>query len=261
MVGFLFAATAGLKTLCVRPPVRPGVIVMSKLEDELSFLQNSDSAMPSLIEHWRLSRRVVEVPFTLVPTAELLQPSEVASPDVLLQATVVTLGDPAHEGRLVAGVAIAWFEIIAQLERDPEFLFRIPWRKLEEMIAGAYEEAGWSEVVLTPRSADSGRDVIATRTGLGSIRIIDQIKAYKPGHVVTADEIRSMLGVLQADHNVSKGLVTTTSSFAPGIQRDHRLQAFMPYRLELKDGPQLRQWLFEIVDSSSRAKGPKDDRR
>ena len=132
------------------------------------------------------------------------------------------------------------------LERDAGFLFKIPWRKLEELIAGAYERAGWPEVVLTPPSGDGGRDVIATRPGFGSIRIVDQVKAYAPGHLVTADEIRSMLGVLQVDSNVSKGLVTTTSGFAPRIAKDDRLKAFIPYRLELKDGVALTNWLIDL---------------
>ena len=147
---------------------------------------------------------------------------------------------------MVAGLAVPWFEIISQLERDPEFLFKIPWRKLEEIIAGAYTRAGWPEVILTPRSGDRGRDVIATRPGVGSVRIIDQIKAYRQGYVVTADEVRSMLGVLSAEFNVSKGLITTTSRFAPGIDKDSGLNAFMPYRLELKNGDELRQWLLKL---------------
>lgn len=55
-----------------------------------------------------------------------------------------------------------------------------------------------------------------------------------------------MLGVLSAEPNVSKGLITTTSRFAPGIETDSGLAAFMPYRLELKDGDQLRRWLLEL---------------
>jgi hypothetical protein len=31
---------------------------------------------------------------------------------------------------------------------------------------------------------------VATATGVGSIRIFDQVKAYKRGHVVTADDVR-----------------------------------------------------------------------
>ena len=153
---------------------------------------------------------------------------------------------------MIAGLAVPWFEIIAQLERDPDFLFKIPWRKLEELIAGAYDRAGWPDVVLTPRSGDRGRDVIATRPGVGSIRIVDQVKAYKPGHLVTADEVRSLLGVLAVESNVSKGVITTTSRFAPGIEADSGIGAFVPYRLELKGGDQLRRWLLELITGEPR---------
>ena len=233
---------------------------MSNGKDQQTiFIQNPDSAMPSLIEHWRQRRTNVGTGSVVLPalqisaTGHVYPASTIPPPDVLLQATVLHLGNQVDEGELVAGVSVAWFEVIAQLDRDPEFLFKIPWRKLEEIIAGAYERAGW-EVVLTHRSGDGGRDVIATRIDMGSIRILDQIKAYKQGHLVTADEVRSMLGVLEAEKNASKGLVTTTSSFAPGIEKDPRLSAFMPYRLELKDGQRLRTWLSELGSGKSPAK-------
>jgi restriction system protein len=132
-------------------------------------------------------------------TAEGHAPTVRLYPDVLLQAAVVVLGEREAEGQVIAGLAVPWFEIIAQLEHDPEFLFKIPWRKLEEIIAGAYVRAGWPDVVLTPRSGDRGRDVIATRPGICSIRIVDQVKAYKPGLLVKADEVRSLLGVLAVE--------------------------------------------------------------
>jgi restriction system protein len=150
------------------------------------------------------------------------------------------------EGVLIRDISIYWFVILEQISRDPAFLYKIPWRKVEELIAGGYKRAGYSEVVLTPRSGDDGRDVIATKPGVGSIRIVDQVKAYKPGHLVTADEVRSMLGTIQADQNVSKGILTTTSDFAPGVQRNPKLQAFMPYRLELKNGSALLEWLSRL---------------
>ena len=147
---------------------------------------------------------------------------------------------------MVRGVSIPWFEIVKLLERDPQFMYTIPWRKLEEIFAGAYERAGYPEVVLTPRSGDRGRDVIATKPGVGSIRIVDQVKAYAPEYSVSADEVRSLLGVLEVERNVSKGVITTTSQFAPGIFKDVGLRAFMPHRLELKDGRQLAAWLISL---------------
>jgi len=86
--------------------------------------------------------------------------------------------------------------------------------------------------------------VIATKNGFGSIRIYDQVKAYKPGHLVTANDVRAMAGILQA--NVSKGIVTTTSDFAPLVRSDPILQPMMPHRLELKAGKDLLSWLEQV---------------
>jgi restriction system protein len=165
-------------------------------------------------------------------------------PEVLLQAAIILTGDTTQEGVLVRGVAVAWEEIIRWLAQDPKFLFKISWRKLEELIAGAYEREGWPEVILTPRSGDGGRDVIATRPGIGSIRFYDQVKAYKPGHIVTANDVRAMYGVLTLHQNVSKAIVTTTSQFAPGVFDEFK--AVIPHRLELKDRAPLLEWLQQI---------------
>jgi len=175
---------------------------------------------------------------------EVVGPLLLPGPEVLLQAAIILTGDRTQEGILVQGVAVAWEEIIRQLAQDPEFLFKIDWRKLEEIIAGAYQRDGWSEVILTPRSGDSGRDIIATRTDVGAIRFYDQVKAFNPGHLVTADDVRAMAGVLYRDQNVSKAIVTTTSRFAPGVFDEWK--SFTPTRLELKEGAQLLEWLQQI---------------
>jgi len=128
------------------------------------------------------------------------------------------------------------------------------WRTLEELIAGAYTREGWREVILTPRSGDGGRDIIASRPDLGTIRIYDQVKAYSPGHVVTADEVRALFGVVTRDQNVSKGIVTTTTTFAPRVREEWK--AVMPYRLDLKDGPALAAWLTGLKDATMRPTPP-----
>lgn len=164
-----------------------------------------------------------------------------AFPAVLLQAVIVP-GDKTSEGQLIEAVALPWFEIIDLITRSPDAIYGIDWRKWEEIIAGAYKQQGF-DVELTPRSNDKGRDVIATKRGFGSVRFVDQVKAYRPGHVVTAEEVRAMVGVLSLQPNVSKGLVTTTSSFAPGIMKDPDIARFMPDRLELKGRDMLLEWL------------------
>lgn len=154
---------------------------------------------------------------------------------------------------MVQGVALPWLEIVSLIEKDPNFLYQVPWRRLEELIAGAYKREGWDEVTVTPRTGDGGRDIIAVKQGLCAIRIIDQVKAYSQGHRVTANDVRALLGVLSSDPNVSKGFVTTTAEFAPRIMEDITIKPFIPYRLELKDGVQLRSWLVQVAKHSTRS--------
>jgi restriction system protein len=161
---------------------------------------------------------------------------------------VLVPGKRVEEGRLIEAVTVPWFEIIKQLEKDPGLVYEMSARLWEEIVAGAYKKAGFDEVILTPHSGDRGRDVIAVKKGLGSIRVIDQVKAYKPGHLVTANDVRALFGVLQGD-GASKGFVTTTSDFAPRIKEDPLLMPFMPSRLELINGAMLLKRLRELAGS------------
>ncbi|WP_161967125.1 restriction endonuclease [Fimbriiglobus ruber] len=129
---------------------------------------------------------------------------------------------------------------------DPTAMHQINPRKWEEMIAGWYKEYGFDEVTLTPASGDRGRDVIAVKHGALSVRILDQVKAYKPGHLVTANDVRALLGVLAGDRAATKGLVTTTSEFAPGIDTDPSIAPFVPTRLEMVNGAELVRRLGDL---------------
>jgi restriction system protein len=73
------------------------------------------------------------------------------------------------------------------------------------------------------------------------------MKAYKSGHLVTADDVRALLGVLQGD-GASKGFLTTTSDFAPKLKKDPLITPFIPSRLELINGKMLIERL-EILSS------------
>jgi restriction system protein len=170
--------------------------------------------------------------------------------DLLLESVVVCAEETA-EGRLIEAVAIPWFKIIERFKAHPDEIFQIPPGLWEEIIAGAYKEAGFDSVTLTPRSGDLGRDVIAEKRGLGTIRVIDQVKAYSPGHLVTANDVRALMGVLPND-GASKGFVTTTSDFAPKLRKDPLLMPFMPSRLQLIDGKMLRARLIEIAKKRGR---------
>ena len=74
--------------------------------------------------------------------------------------------------------------------------------------------------------------------GIGSVRVIDQVKAYAPGHLVTANDARALYGVLQLD-GAAKGFLTTTSDFAPRLTTDPLLGSVIPSRIELINGRML----------------------
>jgi restriction system protein len=161
----------------------------------------------------------------------------VETPGLLLQ-TVILRGERTNEGILIETVSLPWFEIIALMQKDPDVAYQIAADKWEEIIAGAYKRAGFDDVILTPRSGDHGRDVIAVKKGICSVRVIDQVKAYKPPHLVTANDVRALMGVLQTD-GASKGCLTTTADFAPRITTDPLILPFIPSRLELVNGKTL----------------------
>jgi restriction system protein len=169
------------------------------------------------------------------------------SPPPQLQIkTIIVPGKKTTDGQLVEAVALPWFDIVEILKRDPSAAFQIDPRIWEEIIAGAYKKAGFDEVTLTPRSGDLGRDVIAIKKGLGTVRVIDQVKAFAPTHLVPADDVRALMGVVIGDR-ASKGFLTTTSNFAPGIATDRVIQDFVPNRLELIDGSMLLTRLDQLA--------------
>jgi len=153
----------------------------------------------------------------------------------------------SHEGVLVRSTAGLWKEIVNRLSADWKVALELSPRQWEELVAGALKKAGYDEVTLTPRSRDLGRDVIAVKKGVGCVKIIGSVKAYKPGHLVGYDDIRALLGVLSAERDSSKGIIATTSDFPPKIASDAFIAPFLPTRLELLNGAALRKWLTDLA--------------
>jgi restriction system protein len=162
-----------------------------------------------------------------------------------LKGVLLTFSGRSAEGQLVASVGNAWRRILHAFVRHPRDFHTISPRDFEQFIAGCYEQEGYA-VTLTPASRDLGRDIIAEKAGVGAIRVLDQVKRYKPGHVVTAEEVRAFLFVAGADR-ATKCFITTTSTFAPLVPSDrfiapHIQSAF----LEIRDRDKTIAWLQEL---------------
>lgn len=167
------------------------------------------------------------------------------APRIVIQSLIIP-GDKTKEGILVKGVSTLWFEMMRRIKNNPDIIYHLDCWKWEEMLAGAYKQDGWEIVTLTPKKNDKGIDVIAERTGLGKLRflLLDQMKAYKPDHLIGPDEIREMKGVLLDHPEASKGLITTTAHFTPGALE--AVENLAP-RLELRPKDKLVSWLASII--------------
>jgi restriction system protein len=174
----------------------------------------------------------------------LSRDSQTEPPGVILKAELLKGYGQNADGILIEALSTPWLKIIDLLKRDPEVIYQIDPRKMEELIAATYEQDGF-KVTLTPRSGDHGRDVIATKEGHISIRLFDQVKAFKPGHVVDANDVRAVLGTLWVP-NVSKAVITTTSHFAPRLMDDPAIGPNVPHRLQLRDRDVLMPWLESV---------------
>jgi restriction system protein len=88
-----------------------------------------------------------------------------------------------------------------------------------------------------PRSSQGTRD---------GVRVVDQVKAFKPGHLVSANDVRALYGVVELD-GAAKGFLSTTSDFAPKIKSDPLLQKVIPSRIQLINGRELFARLEELA--------------
>jgi restriction system protein len=185
--------------------------------------------------------------YTLTHDGEKIATCYSVSPTVLLQTALVRLGDITPEGHEIHGPTATWFEISRQLKLDPTFRFEFTSNptKFEEFLAGAYKLKGWHAVTLTPRSGDRGRDVIAITSEMTATRILDQAKANSPTNLVSQNDVRAIFGVLRLDPGATKGIITTTSDFAPGVADE--FQKVIPYQLETRNGEQFLEWIRQIL--------------
>lgn len=162
-----------------------------------------------------------------------------------LKGALLTFKGSSNEGKLVEAVGKAWRRMLQHLAQHPDDVFRMSPREFEQFVAGCYDHDGY-DVTLTPANGDHGRDVIAVKPGVGTIRVLDQVKQYKPGRIVTAEEVRAFLFVAEKDA-ATKCFITTTSGFASRLMQDPFVAPPIERGfLELRDGPKTLAWLREL---------------
>ncbi len=142
-------------------------------------------------------------------------------------------------------------DLVLRFREHPDELRSIDRRLFEEMIAYLFRRFGYV-VELTQRTRDGGRDVIAVRTQIVSVKYLIECKRPDPGGYVGVRPVRELYGVLK-DEGATKGLLVTTARFSPDA-----LSFFERHRWELepKDFAGLMNWIDQyrrLADSLGKA--------
>jgi ribose 1,5-bisphosphokinase PhnN len=127
-----------------------------------------------------------------------------------------------------------------ELARDPDLLYTLSPRRFEEFVASLFEDLGYEDVSLTPRSRDGGYDIFAMRNdAFGPLIYLVECKRYAPSRKVSVEVVRALHGV-QQQQSANIGIVVATSTFSRDASKFARNVGFP---LSLRDGDDLREIL------------------
>jgi HJR/Mrr/RecB family endonuclease len=139
--------------------------------------------------------------------------------------------------------------IFEKILKDPTLMREISSRDFEYFVAEIVEKLGFSNVTVTPRSGDGGRDIIATKE-VNEIPLLFsfECKQYSKKRKIQLETMRALLGtVVHTNSKANIGVLVTTSSFTKGV-RDFITSEAM---IDGKDFHDLVQWIKEVSSNKS----------
>jgi HJR/Mrr/RecB family endonuclease len=134
--------------------------------------------------------------------------------------------------------------LLSKILSNPSDVRNITPRQFEEFIAELLSELGFNNVILTPRSGDGGKDVIASHSVQGiPLTFYFECKKHAEGNKIQLDTMRSLLGVVAHDsRKVNKGILVTTSTFTKGCKEFILAES----RVDGKDYNGVLGWVDEL---------------
>ena len=133
--------------------------------------------------------------------------------------------------------------LLDAISSNPELMRGLDPRDFERLIADLLNAHEFQNIVLTPRSGDKGRDVLATKY-IAGIPILFSFECKRYSNKVGVEVMRGLLGSVA--HNESKaniGVLATTSRFTKGA-RDFILTEPL---VDGKDFDDLVSWLNKYI--------------
>lgn len=147
---------------------------------------------------------------------------------------------PEYKSRLLQAEELP-LRLLQAVLTDPRHLQELTPRQFEEFVAEIVDGLGFTDVTLTPKSGDGGRDVIASRLVNDiPLTFYFECKKYAEGNKVQLDTLRALLGTV-AHHGseANIGVLVTSSTFTKGCRELIASES----RLDGKDYDGLMGWV------------------
>ncbi len=184
---------------------------------------------------------------------------------LLLQAIIIKEYGEVQERDLERALVPALRRLLIESIRSRRLLENATWPNICLVIAETYEQEGWGQVTLARQGQGldhngAGCDLLLTRQGFGSVRLIDQRGVCVRGSLVGIENIGRLLDALETLPAGSKarGVVSTTADFAPGLCDHARVRPLLPARLALRNRLDLLTWLKATAATMQNAQATPD---
>lgn len=151
--------------------------------------------------------------------------------------------DPAQKSALISVDKLP-LKVISMILQNPQEVRNITPRQFEEFIASLLDQLGFSDIVLTPRSSDGGKDIIASHSINGiPLSFYFECKQYAKGNKIQLETLRALLGTIAHDSTkANMGVLVTTSTFTKGCEKFILAES----RLDGKDYDDIVGWISEL---------------
>jgi len=151
---------------------------------------------------------------------------------------------PAAARPALESVDLLPLRVLDRIYNAPRAIHQLTPRQFEELVAEILHELQFERIELTPRSADKGRDVVATKRVNGlPLLFAFECKKNAPSRKVGVGVVRTLLGTVnQSSTKADVGVLVTTSTFTRGAQNFFLTET----RIKGRDFDGIVEWLNEI---------------
>jgi restriction endonuclease Mrr len=133
-------------------------------------------------------------------------------------------------------------ELIEYFATHPDDLYRLEWRKFEELLEAVFRNQGFY-TELGPGWGDQGVDLrLIQKDSVGEILTLVQAKRYSPNNPIGLEAVAALYAIVE-DQKANRGLFVTTSRYLPVAKKFAEKQN---HRLLLATSREVAEWCKSV---------------